>query len=108
MGATITIISNGAYDLKAKAGNWEGATYIAELDSMGTCSTAQQFALKADDTGTMPADGLLDASGITIVSGGLTTEDGTAYANATLWLKLANTFAQDTYSGTITYMIANG
>jgi len=106
--ATITIISNSVYELKAKAGDWEGASNTASLDSAGNCAMAQQFALKAASDDIYDDSALLDTSGIAIVDGGsATTEEGTAYTSATLWLKLASAFTQDTYSGAITYMIAN-
>ncbi len=109
LSATITIISNGAYDLKAKSGlTWTGASGNATLDADGICTTAGEFALKSASDDTYLYALLLDTSGVAIVDGGsATAEDGTLYGSATLWLKLANTFAQDVYSGTITYMIAN-
>jgi len=118
LSATITIISNGAYDLKAKAGDWTGLgtppTNTASLDyDADLCAAAQEFALKADIDDTFEDADVLDATGVIIVDGGTaTTEGGTVYGEGdtplTLWLKLANTFASDTYSGLITYMIANG
>jgi len=108
IGATITIISNGDYSLKAKSSSvWTGASDNATLDAGGTCSSAQEFALKADDDGTLDGAVVLTTSAQDIATGTITTESGFDYASAALWLKLASTFSDDTYSGTITYSVSN-
>lgn len=108
VGVTITYISNGAYDKKVKTTSpWSGSSYTATLDSTGACSSANEFALKADDTGTLSSAVLVDTSGVIIDNtGGQTTEAGDQVTTHTLWLKLASSFNSDTYSGTITYIIA--
>jgi len=108
VGVTITYISNGAYDKKVKTtSSWSGSSYTATLDAGGTCGSANEFALEADDTGTLSSAVLVDTSGVIIDNtGGQTTEDGDAVTTHTLWLKLASSFNSDTYSGTITYIIA--
>lgn len=108
VGVTITYISNGAYDKKVKTTSpWSGSSYTATLDSTGACSSANEFALKADDTGSLSSAVLVDTSGAIIDNtGGQTTEAGDQVTTHTLWLKLASSFDSDTYSGTITYIIA--
>ena len=111
VGVTIKYISNGAYDEKVKSSaTWAGApSGTATLDATGACATANQFALKADDTGTLPVNGLVNTTGITIDdSGTQTAEAGHAVTLNTLWLKLAPTFTKATYTGTISYIIADG
>lgn len=118
-GVTITYTSNGPYDEKVSTtATWSGVSNTATLDSDTSgstidpqCSTAQYFALKADDTVTLPgtALGVVSTAGVIIDdSGTKTVETGNEEANNTLWLKLASTFATDTYTGTITYTIADG
>jgi hypothetical protein len=107
LGATITYISNGAYDEKVKS----SATWstVATLDVTGVCDDPNEFALKADDSGTFTSAVLVDTTGAAIdESGTQTPETGDNAANNTLWLKLASTFDKGTYSGTITYIIADG
>lgn len=108
VGVTITYISNGAYDKKVKTTSpWSGSSYTATFDSTGACSSANEFALKADDTGTLSSAVLVDTSGVIIDNtGGQTTEAGDEVTTHTLWLKLASSFNSDTYSGTIMYIIA--
>lgn len=106
----VTYVSNGAYDEKVRAtASWAGATYTATLDATGACSTAQQFALKADDTATYASAILVDATGVTIDDTGVqTTETGDSAATNNLWIKLSSTFNKDTYTGSIVYIVANG
>jgi hypothetical protein len=107
IGSTITIISNGAYDLKAKSGaTWSGTNYTAILDAEGTCIGYQYFSLKANDDGTYADSVLLRASGLSIATGGLTDEDGYDYTGTTLWLKLSESFYSDVYTGTITFVVS--
>ena len=110
LGVAINYISNGAYDEKVKSSTvWTGASYNGTLATDGVTDVAQEFALKADDTGTLASAVVVDATGATIdESGTLTAEAGDDAAANALWLKLASTFSKDTYSGTITYIIADG
>jgi len=51
---------------------------------------------------------LVDSVGVIIDNTGTETGEGGAEVTTNnLWLKLASTFNPDTYSGVITYMIAN-
>jgi hypothetical protein len=111
LGVTVKYISNGAYDEKVKSGTtWAGApSGTATLATDGTPEAAQEFALKADDTGTLASAVVVDATGVAIdESGTQTAEAGDSAADNALWLKLASTFSKATYSGTITYIIAHG
>ena len=50
----------------------------------------------------------VDTSGVSIdATGTLTAESGNTVATNTLWLKVASLFLVDTYSGNITYIIAD-
>lgn len=105
----VTYISNGAYDEKVKTSTPWSPT--ADLDDTGACETAQQFALRADDTGAYNTEScpLVNTTGVVIDDAGAqTAEAGVAGGTNTLWLKLASTFTKADYSGTITYIIANG
>jgi len=110
IGVTITYIANGAYDEKvSSSATWTGGTYTTTLDATGVVSSAQQFALKADDTATYASAILVDAAGVTIDDTGTqTTEAGDAVTTNNLWIKLATSFNKDTYTGTITYILTNG
>jgi hypothetical protein len=109
LGVTINYISNGAFDEKVKSdASWTGGSG-ATLDADGSCTNANEFALKADDSGTLASAVLVDATGVAIDdTGALTEEVGHDAAANALWLKLASTFSKATYSGTITYIIADG
>ena len=92
------------------AATWTGGGKTATFDITSACDDAQEFSLKgyrADTFGS--AVQLLTASGATIGSAGTQTGEGgdTVSAN-TLWMKLNAVFEHATYSGTITYIIANG
>jgi hypothetical protein len=102
----ITYISNGSYNKKVSTtATW---STTATLDATGACSSANQFALKADDSGTLPADSnLVTTGGVTIGTGTITGEAGSTDATNGLWLKLAAIFAGGTFTGTITYTISN-
>ena len=83
--------------------------YQATLDSSGNTTGRNQFAIKAEDTATLGTATLVDSTGAVIDDTGIqTSESGDGVATNNLWLKLANSFAKDTYSGTISYIIANG
>ena len=107
--SSVVYIANGNFDKKVKsAGTWTGGSNNATLDATGVCSSAQQFALKADDTATLGSAVLVDTAGVIIDNTGTqTTEAGVEVTTNNLWLKLASTFNSDTYSGVITYMTAN-
>ena len=50
----------------------------------------------------------VDTSGVSIdATGTITSENGNTISTNTLWLKTADTFGIDTYSGSITYIIAD-
>ena len=86
--------------------DWDGDAEgegAAILDESGICDEAQEFALKADDTGTLPGGGLVSIDGTTIDTGIITDESGNVESDNTLWLQLASTFDPDVYTGTITY-----
>ena len=107
LGTTVTYICNGGFDKKAKSSaTWGGISNTATLDPVGTCDSEQEFALKAYNTSEGSAV-LLGNSSVRVVSGSLTDEGGDSDDTNYLWLKLASSFATDTYSGTITYVIAN-
>ncbi len=107
---TITYIANGAYDEKIlTSATWIGATYTATLDATGVTANAQEFSLKADDTANIATALLIDTLGVVIDDTGTqTAEVGEASTTNNLWIRLASTFNKDVYSGTITYIIANG
>ena len=107
VGVTITYIANGAYDEQVKTvASWGGSS---SLDATGNCSVAEEFALEADDDATRTDAVLVDITGVAIDETGLQTgETGDGAAENTLWLKLALTFSAGDYSGTITYIIADG
>lgn len=110
LGVTVTYRANGAYDEKAKSSaTWTGATYTATLDTTGTCDDNNEFALKADDATVITAAVLLDSTGVTLDdTGGQTAEAGDGVSNYNLWIKLASSFDSDSYSGTISFIVANG
>ena len=111
----VTYIVNGNYTQNvASSANWTNATASnATLDATGTCSSPQQFSLKADDTGTLPAGNLVTTGTGVAIKSGTITGDGTSGGGAgdvetanTLWLMLASTFETAKYSGTLTYSVA--
>lgn len=104
----ITYIANGAYNkIVSTTATWSITGDTAELDENGVCSSPNQFALKADDTGTLASAVLVTTTGATIGSGTITSESGLTDATNGLWLKLASVFAGGTFSGNITYTISN-
>jgi hypothetical protein len=100
----ITYIANGTYNKKVSTGSTWSTT--ATLDSTGSTANANEFSLKADDTGTLTSAVYVTTTGATIGSGSLTGESGLTDATNGLWLKLASTFSGGTFSGTITYTIS--
>jgi hypothetical protein len=111
---SINYISNGAYDEQVKSSAaWAGGTYTANFDATGACGTANQFSLMADDAATYPGGAVqVTLAGALIDdTGAQTNEDGSGGGQVTtntLWLKLADVFNSDTYTGTITYIIVDG
>jgi len=111
---SVTYIANGAYDEQvAASSSWSGApSGTATLNEDGTPGE-NEFSLKADDTGTLPAVGLVkdkDTTGYITVDDSndtLTSESGDVTTN-TLWLKLGTPFTGATYTGTIWYKILDG
>jgi hypothetical protein len=110
VGVTISLIANGAYDEKiSSSASWAGNTFSASLDATGATALAQEFALRAEDTATIGTAVLVDNVGVTFNdTGGQTLEAGVPETTYNLWLRLAASFNKDTYSGTITFIIANG
>jgi hypothetical protein len=110
LGQTVTLIANGPYDEKVSTvASWPGASYTATYDETGVTGSAQQFSLKSDDTATYASSTLVTLAGSTIDDTGVqTTESGDTNSTYNLWIKLANSFSKDTYSGTITFVIATG
>jgi len=109
-GISINYISNGAYDEQVKSSaTWAGATYTATFDQTGACANADEFSLKAEDSDSYGTAAQVTLAGATIDDTGTqTTEAGDTVATNTLWLRLADVFHGDTYTGTITYIIADG
>jgi hypothetical protein len=93
-------MENYSQNVKSSA-NWTGGTYNASLDKDNICTNNQEFALRANKTGTLASGELVNATGVTIATSGISPENGHNEGNNALWLKLADVFAQDTYSGTI-------
>jgi hypothetical protein len=111
-GISVTYLSNGAYDEEiAASANWTGASTNATLDATGSCTNANEFSLKANDTYTLGSAILIKASPTYDViddTGTQTGESGDTVATNTLWLKLSSIFMPETYSGTIYYKIVDG
>ena len=105
---TFTYVANGAYAETVKtSATWSGVTHTATLDTNGDCTSAQQFALKADDSTVVGSGAVVNTVGATIDTGALTAEAGVNETAMNLWMKLASGFDPDLYSGTITYSIVN-
>jgi len=107
---SITYIANGDYDQRVRStATWTGTpSGNATLDATGNCANPDQFALKADDTDVLGTAVLVNTSGVSIDNTGTqTSESGNTEASNYLWLKMAGTFSQATYNGTITYTIEN-
>ena len=107
----ITYIANGDYSASVKAADWDGAVGgagAAIYDEIGDTLVAQEFSLMADTNATLPdAVQVLLAGAVVDETGTITLEAGDTTTTNTLWLKLADIFAEDVYSGSITYIIAN-
>ncbi len=107
----ITYIANGDYSASVKADDWDGTAGgvgAAIYDDTGATSDNDTFSLKADtDAVFTGAVQVLKAGTVVDSAGTLTAEAGDVTTTNTLWLKLAATFADDVYTGSITYIIAN-
>jgi hypothetical protein len=112
LGVTVNYIANGAYDAKvSSSATWTSAGSAADatLDEDGADLAANAFSLKADVDDTLTDADFVTAAGVTINAAvAQTTEAGNDVTTNTLWLQLASAFEKDVYSGTITYIIANG
>ncbi len=110
-GIAITYIANGDYSASVKAVDWAGAGGATAIyDDDGLTAVAQEFSLKADiDASLLDAVQVLSVSAGAVVNnaGTITAEAGDVTTTNALWLKLATSFTDDVYSGTITYIIAN-
>ena len=109
LGVNITYISNGAFDEMVKSSaTWTGVP-SGNATLSADAGNANEFALKADDSGTLSSAVVVDATGVNIDNTGILTEEAghNAAANA-LWLALNATFTKAVYTGTITYIIADG
>ena len=109
LGVAVTYLSNGDYQEKVKSSAvWGGTSHDANLDASGHCNNPQEFALKANDGGYAESV-LIDTNGVTIDdSGSQTDESGIQENDNNFWLRMADSFADDVYQGTITFIIANG
>lgn len=108
---SVTYLANGDYDEKVAASqNWTSASGNATLETTGNPS-ADEFSLKADDTGTLTSAVLVQASPSYATiddTGTQTDDDGEDVTTNSLWLKLGTPFIEATYTGTIYYQVANG
>ncbi len=110
---TLTHISNGDYKTQVMSSiQWNGTSNNATFDIGGTTANAKEFSLKAYYTDTFSIAVQVNLTGsddINNSTGVLTPDDpgGTATTTNTLWLRLASVFPVDTYTGTITYIIAS-
>lgn len=110
-GIAITYIANGDYSTSVKAVDWDdisGTSGVASYDDTGATSGANDFSLAAFTTDNFTSKIQVTMAGAVVDSSGtLTVETGNATTTNTLWLKLAATFSNDTYTGSITYIITN-
>jgi hypothetical protein len=106
---SVTYISNGDFDQKVKSdATWDGASHTAIYDSTGACDDQREFSLKAYDSDVFGSAVQVDTVGVSIdATGTQTDEDGTDVTTNTLWLRIALVFDNDTYSGSIYYIIAD-
>ncbi len=106
---SVTYTSNGDYNQKVKsAASWAGSSFSATYDATGSTSSVQEFSLMAYDADTFGSAVQVDTTGVSIdATGTITGETGSTVSANTVWLKVADTFAVDTYSGSINYIIAD-
>jgi len=105
---SVVYIANGVYYQKVASGNtWTGSVSNCALNTGGTPGNLE-FSLKADDTDNLTAAVLVNAypTYITIGSSTQTDESGEEISSNTIWLKLGAVIPNDTFSGTIYYMIS--
>lgn len=109
---SVTYLANGAYDEKiAAAETWTGAPSGTATLIPGGSPSANQFSLKADDTGTLSSAVLVNIEPTYTAideTGTITSESGDTVDTNAIWLKLGSPFTSATYSGTIYYQIADG
>lgn len=109
-----TYIANGAYDEQVKSSaTWTGQTTSTELTlyTSGTTPGSAEFALLADDDGTVAgAVQVLSAGYATIDdTGSQTGETGDTVSNNHLWLWVGSSgIPAEEYQGTIYFKIADG
>jgi len=110
---SVKYIANGNYNEKVKStATWVGANNTANLDDVtGDCTNPLDFALKAYHNATIGSSVLVDTTGVvihdTVTPPTQTLESGNTEGANTLWLKLNNSFPNDTYTGTLTYIVDN-
>jgi len=108
LGTTITYISNGDYtELSKSSAAWTGSGNTAALNENGT-PESNAFSLKVYNADTLLSAQLLTADGTQFDTGDITDETGNSESDNYLWLKLGTPFSQDTYSGSITFIIQPG
>jgi len=105
---SVKYIANGNYKTQVMSSpSWTGSGSNASFDNSGGCASPGQFSLEANSTGTFPGS-QITTSGVDIdQTGTQTTETGTTASTNALWLKVAQVFRNNTYSGSITYTIAS-
>ena len=104
-----TYISNGNYNEQVEsAGTWTGTnSQTATFDATGICSSTNSFSLKAWRDTTFASAVQVTTTGANLsTSGSITSENGSAITTNSLWLKIASHFTIATYTGNVTYMIA--
>lgn len=109
-GISVTMISNGDF-----AGNgavsemWNGSNpdNIAIYDETGVCANANEFSLMTWGVDDFSKAVLITLDGANVMNNDQTSEDGLERDTITAWLKLSNTFPNDTYTGTVFYKIVN-
>jgi hypothetical protein len=106
-----TYIANGDYDEKVAASSpWTGPPNATLNVTEGTLDV-NEFALKANDSNVLATAVLVTISptyNTTANTGTQTIESGDNVNTNTQWIKLAATFGEATYNGTLYYQIANG
>lgn len=108
-GVHVTYISNGDYQsICTPTATWNGTSNDALYDNTGACGNANEFAIKGHPTGDFNAAALLVTTGsVTNNAGVQSVEAGNQITNGTMWLKVADVFPVDTYTGKITFAIAS-
>ncbi len=102
---SVTYVSNGAFNKQAQATSpWSSVAKLVDSDTPG----ANEFALKADDTGSLPGDDhrLVSTEYRVIGTGSQTIESPNAETTS-VWLKIGSPFTAGTYNGTVYFQISN-